>query len=54
MSGGTEAGTVLAMDGVGVIGTVGFFGPAAVVLALVVTAVVRDRRRVDAEEDTSA
>jgi hypothetical protein len=35
---------VLAMDGLGIIGTVGFFVPAAVLIALVVGAVVRDRR----------
>jgi hypothetical protein len=36
--------TVVAMDGLGIIGTVGFFVPAAVLIALVVGAVVRDRR----------
>jgi hypothetical protein len=35
---------VLAMDGLGIIGTVGFFVPAALLIALVVGAVVRDRR----------
>jgi hypothetical protein len=35
---------VVAMDGLGIIGTVGFFVPAAVLIALVVGAVVRDRR----------
>ncbi len=35
---------VMAMDGLGIIGTVGFFVPAAVLIALVVGAVVRDRR----------
>ncbi|MGY1826222.1 MULTISPECIES: hypothetical protein [unclassified Blastococcus] len=35
---------VLATDGLSVIGTVGFFVPAAVLVALVAGAVVRDRR----------
>ena len=35
---------VTAMDGLGILGTVGFFVPAAVLIALVVGAVVRDRR----------
>lgn len=35
---------VVAMDGVAVIGTIGFFVPAAILIALVVGAVVRDRR----------
>lgn len=40
------AGTagVVAMDGLGLIGTVGFFVPAAILIALVVGAVIRDRR----------
>lgn len=42
--------TVLALDGVGVVGTFGFFLPAALVLALVVGAVVRDRRRAEDED----
>lgn len=37
------------MDGLAVIGTIGFFAPAAVLIALVVGAVVRDRR-LSAEE----
>jgi hypothetical protein len=48
---------VLATDGLSVIGTVGFFVPAAVLVALVVGAVVRDRRlsaREDAAETTRA
>ncbi len=32
------------MDGLGIIGTIGFFVPAALLIALVVGAVVRDRR----------
>ena len=32
------------MDGLGLIGTVGFFVPAALLIGLVVGAVVRDRR----------
>ena len=35
---------VLAMDGVAVIGTLGFFVPAAILVTVVVLAVVRDRR----------
>ena len=44
---------VVATDGLSIIGTVGFFVPAAVLVALVVGAVVRDRRlsaREEAEE----
>ena len=43
---------VLATDGLSVIGTVGFFVPAAVLIALVVGAVVRDRR-LSAREDAA-
>ena len=32
------------MDGLAVVGTIGFFVPAAILIALVVGAVVRDRR----------
>jgi hypothetical protein len=35
---------LLAMDGFGIIGTVGFFVPAALLIVIVVGAVVRDRR----------
>jgi hypothetical protein len=42
----------LAMDGLGIIGTVGFFVPAAILVALVVGAVVRDRR-LSAREDAA-
>lgn len=35
---------VVAIDGLAIIGTVGFFVPAALLIALVVVAVVRDRR----------
>ena len=50
----TGAGDLLATDGLSIIGTVGFFVPAAVLVALVVGAVVRDRRlsgREEAAED---
>jgi hypothetical protein len=50
MTGGVD---VLATDGLSVIGTVGFFIPAAILIGLVVGAVVRDRRlsaREEAEE----
>jgi hypothetical protein len=40
---------VLATDGLKVLGTLGFFVPAAILVALVVFAVVRDRR-LDARE----
>lgn len=50
-TGATSAGVVLAMDGIGVIGTIGFALPAGIVVALVVGAVVRDRRRERAEDD---
>ncbi|GAA3180010.1 hypothetical protein GCM10010531_37570 [Blastococcus jejuensis] len=49
---------VLAMDGLGILGTVGFFVPAALLIALVVGAVVRDRklsaREAAAEADEAA
>ncbi|WP_409330252.1 hypothetical protein [Trujillonella humicola] len=38
------ADAVLAMDGLGLVATAGFFVPAAVLVAVVVGAVVRDRR----------
>jgi hypothetical protein len=40
----TGAVEIVAMDGLSMIGTVGFFVPAAVLIGLVVGAVVRDRR----------
>ena len=39
-----RATELLATDGLSIIGTVGFFVPAAILIALVVGAVVRDRR----------
>ncbi len=39
------------MDGLSIIGTVGFFVPAAALIALVVAAVVRDRRLSAREEE---
>lgn len=45
---------VLAVDGLAVIGTLGFFGPAAVLLTMVVVAVVRDRRLAAQEEAEEA
>ena len=55
MSHGAVTGAVdlLATDGLSIIGTVGFFVPAAILIGIVVGAVVRDRRlsaREDAEE----
>ena len=41
---------VLAMDGLAVIGTLGFFVPAVILVAVVVVAVVRDRRLAAQEE----
>ena len=46
---------ILATDGLKVLGTLGFFVPAAILVALVVFAVVRDRRlsaREEADEAT--
>ncbi len=45
---------VLATDGLRVLGTLGFFVPAAVLVALVVFAVVRDRRLAAREEAAEA
>jgi hypothetical protein len=48
---------VLATDGLKVLGTLGFFVPAAILVGLVVFAVVRDRRlsaREEAQEATRA
>jgi hypothetical protein len=41
---GSAAVDVVAMDGLGIIGTLGFLVPAALLVGLVVGAVVRDRR----------
>ncbi len=45
---------VLATDGLSLIGTVGFFVPAAVLIGLVAGAVVRDRRLSAREEAAEA
>jgi hypothetical protein len=45
---------VLATDGLKVLGTLGFFVPAAILVALVVFAVVRDRRLTAREEALEA
>jgi hypothetical protein len=50
----TGAVDVQAMDGLSIIGTVGFFVPAAVLVALVVGAVVRDRRLSAREAEAEA
>lgn len=42
---------VLAVDGLAVIGTIGFFGPAAALFAVVTVAIVRDRRLVARENE---
>ena len=42
---------VLAVDGLAVIGTIGFFGPAAALLAIVTGAIIRDRRLVARENE---
>ena len=53
MSHGAVTGAVdlVAMDGLSMIGTVGFFVPAAALVALVVGAVLRDRRLSAREEE---
>ncbi len=45
---------VLATDGLKVLGTLGFFVPAAILVALVVVAVVRDRRLAAREAEEEA
>jgi hypothetical protein len=45
---------VLATDGLKVLGTIGFFVPAAILIALVIGAVVRDRRLTAREEAEDA
>lgn len=45
---------VLAMDGLAVIGTLGFFVPAVILVTVVVVAVVRDRRLAAQEEAEDA
>ena len=42
---------VLAVDGLAVIGTIGFFGPAAALFAVVTVAIIRDRRLVARENE---
>ncbi|WP_164704486.1 hypothetical protein [Blastococcus litoris] len=49
-----DAFDVLATDGLKVLGTIGFFVPAAILVALVVGAVVRDRRLSAREEADDA
>ena len=46
----TGAVDLLATDGLSIIGTVGFFVPAAILIGIVVGAVVRDRRLSAREE----
>ncbi|SFF78998.1 hypothetical protein [Blastococcus tunisiensis] len=48
----TRSVDLLTMDGLSMIGTLGFFVPAALLIALVVGAVVRDRR-ISAREDAA-
>ncbi len=45
------SGSVLAVDGLAVIGTIGFFGPAAALVAIVTVAIIRDRRLVARENE---
>jgi hypothetical protein len=45
---------ILATDGLKVLGTIGFFVPAAILIGLVVFAVVRDRRLTAREEAEEA
>ena len=42
---------VLAVDGLAVIGTIGFFGPAAALVTVVTVAIIRDRRLVARENE---
>ena len=44
-----DPSSILAIDGLAVIGTVGFFVPAAILVGLVTWAVIRDRRLVALE-----
>ena len=50
----SAAPDVLAMDGLAVIGTLGFFVPAVILVTVVVVAVVRDRRLAAQEEAADA
>ncbi len=54
MDGVLDAFDILATDGLRVLGTLGFFVPAALLIALVVAAVVRDRRLSALEEAEDA
>jgi hypothetical protein len=56
VSHGAVAGSsdVLATDGLKVLGTIGFFVPAAILIAFVIGAVVRDRRLNAREEAVDA
>ena len=45
---------ILATDGLEVLGTIGFFVPAAILIALVIGAVIRDRRLTAREEADEA
>ena len=45
---------VVAFDSLGSIGTIGVFGPALLLVGLVVYAVVRDRRRNPVDDDEDA
>jgi hypothetical protein len=54
MEGVPDAFDVLATDGLKVLGTLGFFVPAAILVALVIGAVVRDRRLSAQEEAEDA
>ncbi len=54
MDGVPDAFDILATDGLRVLGTLGFFVPAALLIALVVAAVVRDRRLSALEEAEDA
>ena len=45
---------VLATDGIGLIGTLGFFLPAALLVLLVAIIIIRDRRSADDDETPAA
>ena len=51
MDASADALTVLAVDDLALIATAGFFVPAAIVTAVVIFLVVRDRRRGDDETE---
>lgn len=45
---------VLALDGIGLVATVGFFVPAAIVVMILAVVIIRDRRSPDEDDETSS